>query len=120
MEDYTGSLAQGSVLFSDSVDWEEHAGPVTVTRSMSRRIAQCCATAARRTSLLPQGRWSSCRQKGRAALGVHGARTEIVAAGGHDALLKFLKADAGGEGALRHPHARGSGCCDLQPLCSGR
>ena len=28
---------------------------------------------------------------------MHGCRTEIVAAGGHDALLKFLKADTGGE-----------------------
>ena len=31
MEDYPGSLAQGAVLFSDSVDWEEHAGAVQVT-----------------------------------------------------------------------------------------
>jgi hypothetical protein len=30
MEDYAGSQAQGAVLFSDSADWEAHAGPVDV------------------------------------------------------------------------------------------
>ena len=31
MEDYPGSLAQGAVLFSDSADWEAHAGPLDLT-----------------------------------------------------------------------------------------
>ena len=31
MEDYPGSKAQGSVLFSASADWEAHAGPIDVT-----------------------------------------------------------------------------------------
>ena len=38
MDDYEGSLAQGSVLFSDSVDWEVHAGPVDVTSDMPAHV----------------------------------------------------------------------------------
>lgn len=98
MEDYTGSLAQGSVLFSDSVDWEEHAGPVTVTHvdvathcAMLRDGSAANKLAAARAMVI-----LSSEGQGE-ALGVHGCRTEIVAAGGHDALLKFLKADTDGE-----------------------
>ena len=38
MEDYEASLAQGSVLFSDSVDWEVHAGPVMVTNDITQHV----------------------------------------------------------------------------------
>ena len=94
MEDYAGSQAQGSVLFSDSLDWEVHAGPVDPHPDMQALIAKIHTNnpsdmlgAARSLSILSSEGFGE-------SLDVHGCRTEIVAAGGHDALLKFVAAEA--------------------------
>jgi hypothetical protein len=93
MEDYEASLAQGSVLFSDSVDWEVHAGPVTVTADIPSHVEMLRAgtvseqlVAARVLTILSSEGLGGDPD-------VRGARTEIVAAGGHDALLRFLAED---------------------------
>lgn len=94
MEDYPGSLAQGAVLFSDSVDWEEHAGAVQVTHVDvakhcemldSDKAANRLAAARAMVILSSEGQGDT--------LDVHSCRTEIVAAGGHAALLKFLSTE---------------------------
>jgi len=98
LQDYAASLAQGSVLFSDSVDWEAHAGPVTVTHvdvathcTMLRdgHAANKFAAARALTLLSAEGQGD--------LLDARGCRTEIVAAGGHVELLTYLSTEASNE-----------------------
>jgi hypothetical protein len=97
MEDYPGSQAQGSCLYSDSADWEALAGPVDVKMcrpsfipahiEMARKGKSSEKLAAARvfTILTAEG-------EGR-ALDVHKSRTDIAAANGHEALIDLLKVE---------------------------
>jgi hypothetical protein len=93
MEDYPGSLAQGSVLFSDSADWEAHAGPLDVKMcrpSFVPTLVKMASTgrpaeklaAARALTLLPS--------ENTATHDVNENRTSIVSAKGHPARLAML------------------------------
>ena len=98
MEDFAGSMAQGSVLFADSVDWEVHAGPIEITDDIPAIVGRLRSgsedeqlSAARALTVLSS--------EGIGSTDVRACRTEIVAAGGHDALLKFVSDKASSNGA---------------------
>ena len=119
MDDYEGSLAQGSVLFSDSVDWEVHAGPVDVTSDMPAHVEKLRGgsiseqlEAARVLTILSSEGFS------RNGLDVRSCRTEIVAAGGHDALLKLVSSETGNADDTTASLAKEAATAALANLCA--
>lgn len=93
MEDFSLSLAQGSVLFSDSADWEEAFGPVDVTMCRPSFIPSHVSMASKGT---PPEKLAAARvltlltSEDAATKDVHKTRTEIVEKRGHEAMLKLL------------------------------
>ena len=96
MEDYDGSQAQGNVIFSDSVDWETHAGPVDVTPAIEGHVA--FAKSAKQEEQFAAARvLTILSAEGLPGMNVHKCRTEIARAGGHEALLAIASAPARAE-----------------------
>lgn len=101
MEDYLGSLAQGSVLFSDSADWEAHAGPIDPKMCRPTFIpnhVKCLAgTAAEK--LAASRVLTILTSEDAATQEVEKCRADIVAAGAPGALLAMLAATEPGDAA---------------------
>ena len=116
MEDYTGSQAQGSVLFSDSVDWEVHAGPVPVTGEIAGHVEKL-RTGSAADKLAAARVFTIASSEGLGdAMTPQSCRTEIVAAGGHDALLKFVSAESSSDISITL--AREAATASLANLCA--
>ena len=96
MEDYPGSKAQGSVIFSDSADWDAHAGPVDFAMLKPSYLASHIKMA---KSGRPAEKLAAARvltilsSEDSATLDVKTTRVEITAKEGHIALLTMLKPD---------------------------
>uniref|UniRef100_A0A7S2C4S0 Protein HGH1 homolog n=1 Tax=Haptolina brevifila TaxID=156173 RepID=A0A7S2C4S0_9EUKA len=93
MEDYAGSQAQGSVLFSDSADWEQHAGPLDLKMCRPSFIPNHIKMA---RSGKPMEKLAAARvltiltSEDAATLDVSKSRMEICSSGGPEALLTML------------------------------
>ena len=93
MEDYPGSLAQGSVLFSDSADWEAHAGPLDVKMcrpSFVPTLVKMASTGRPAEKLAAARALTLLTSENTATHDVNENRTSIVSAKGHKALLAML------------------------------
>ena len=123
MEDYAGSLAQGSVLYSDSADWEAHAGPVDVKMCRPSFIPnhiKLLQSGSDTEKLAAARVLTILTSEDAATLDVGKSRVEIASAGAPAALIKIMSAsDApAAEDDTTIPLAKEAAAATLCNLCA--